>query len=33
MIDTWLKNDLKNIFATHPVAVLIDKSGDAELIR
>ena len=32
MIDTWLQNDLNNIFATHPVAVLIDESGDANFL-
>jgi len=32
MIDTWLKNDLGKIFSRHPVAVLIDESGDAEFL-
>lgn len=32
MIDTWLKNDLKLIYEKHPVAVLIDESGDAEFL-
>ena len=32
MIDTWLQNDLKSIFTTHPVAVLIDESGDAHFL-
>ncbi len=32
MIDTWLQNDLNNIFAAHPVAVLIDESGDANFL-
>jgi hypothetical protein len=32
MIDTWLKNDLKSIYATHPIVVLIDESGDANFL-
>ena len=32
MIDTWLQNDLNSIFATHPVVVLIDESGDAHFL-
>jgi len=32
MIDTWLQNDLNNIFAAHSVAVLIDESGDASFL-
>lgn len=32
MIDTWLQNDLNNIFAGHRVAVLIDESGDANFL-
>ena len=32
MIDTWLQNDLNSIFATHPVVVLIDESGDAQFL-
>lgn len=32
MIDTWLQNDLNSIFTTHPVAVLIDESGDANFL-
>lgn len=30
MIDQWLKKDLQDIYEQHPVAVLIDESGDAE---
>lgn len=29
MIDIWFKNDLKSIYANHPVAVFIGESGDA----
>jgi hypothetical protein len=32
MIDAWLKRDLEQIFEKHPVAVLIDESGDAEFL-
>ncbi len=32
MIDAWLKSDLGKIFEKHPVAVLIDESGDAEFL-
>jgi hypothetical protein len=32
MIDAWLKSDLGKIFDNHPVAVLIDESGDAEFL-
>ncbi len=32
MIDTWLQNDLNSIFATHPVVVLIDESGDEQFL-
>ena len=32
MIDAWLKSDLAQIFEKHPVAVLIDESGDAEFL-
>lgn len=32
MIDSWFKNDLQNIYATHSVAVFIDESGDAEFL-
>jgi hypothetical protein len=32
MIDQWFKNDLQSIFNTHPVAVFIDESGDAEFL-
>lgn len=32
MIDVWIKTDLDKIFTTHPVAVLIDESGDAEFL-
>ena len=32
MIDIWVKEDLKNIFKEHPVAVLIDESGDAQFL-
>ncbi len=32
MIDTWLKNDLNQIYEKHPVVVLIDESGDAEFL-
>jgi hypothetical protein len=32
MIDTWLQNDLKSIFATHSVVVFIDESGDANFL-
>ena len=30
MIDVWFKKDLQNIYDTHPVAVFIDESGDAD---
>ena len=29
MIDQWFKNDLRDIYKQHPVAVFIDESGDA----
>ena len=32
MIDTWIKSDLGLIYKNHPVAVLIDESGDAEFL-
>jgi len=32
MIDAWLKSDLEQIFNKHPVAVLIDESGDVEFL-
>jgi len=32
MIDQWFRNDLKNIYATHNVAVFIDESKDAEFL-
>jgi hypothetical protein len=32
MIDGWLKDDLERIFEQHPVAVLVDVSGDAEFL-
>jgi hypothetical protein len=32
MIDQWFRNDLKNIYDTHNVAVLIDESKDAEFL-
>ncbi|MBN1546920.1 MAG: PglZ domain-containing protein [Syntrophaceae bacterium] len=32
MIDTWFKNDLEKVYETHPVAVFIDESGDAEFL-
>ena len=32
MIDIWFKNDLQSIFETHPIAVFIDESGDAEFL-
>ena len=32
MIDAWLKSDLGKIFDNHPVAVLIDESGDTEFL-
>ena len=32
MIDSWFKKDLQNIYDTHPVAVFIDESGDAEFL-
>jgi len=32
MIDMWFKNDLRDIYASHSVAVFIDESGDAEFL-
>ena len=32
MIDQWFKNDLRDIYARHSVAVFIDESGDAEFL-
>lgn len=32
MIDTWFKDDLKNIFSQHAVAVFIDESGEADYL-
>jgi len=32
VIDQWFKKDLQNIYDTHPVAVFIDESGDAEFL-
>jgi hypothetical protein len=32
MIDVWFKKDLQNIYDTHPVAVFIDESGDADFL-
>ena len=32
MIDNWVKKDLEQIFASHPVVVFIDESGDAEFL-
>lgn len=32
MIDSWLQSDLDRIFASHPVAVLIDESDDAAFL-
>lgn len=32
MIDSWFKKDLQSIYDTHPVAVFIDESGDAEFL-
>lgn len=32
MIDQWFKNDLRDIYASHSVAVFIDESGDAEFL-
>lgn len=32
MIDQWFRNDLKDIYATHNVAVFIDESKDAEFL-
>ena len=30
MINTWFKNDLKDIYEQHAVAVFIESFGDAE---
>lgn len=32
MIDVWFKKDLQSIYDTHPVAVFIDESGNAEFL-
>lgn len=32
MIDMWFKNDLRDIYASHSVAVFIDESGDAQFL-
>ncbi len=32
MIDSWVKNDLRDIYEQHTVAVFIDESGDAEFL-
>lgn len=32
MIDMWLKKDLRDIYASHSVAVFIDESGDAQFL-
>jgi hypothetical protein len=32
MIDQWFKNDLRDIYASHSVAVFIDESGDAQFL-
>lgn len=32
MIDQWFKNDLRDIYEQHTVAVFIDESGDAEFL-
>ena len=32
MIDMWFKNDLRDIYASHSVAVFIDESGDAKFL-
>lgn len=32
MIDIWFKKDLQSIYDTHPVAVFIDESGDADFL-
>ncbi|MCK5200937.1 MAG: hypothetical protein KAR21_21435, partial [Spirochaetales bacterium] len=32
MIDIWFREDLKQIFEKHPLAVFIDESGDAEFL-
>ena len=32
MIDVWFRRDLGTIFEKHPVAVVIDESGDAEFL-
>ena len=32
MIDIWFKNDLRDIYEQHTVAVFIDESGDAEFL-
>ena len=32
MIDLWFKNDLRDIYASHSVAVFIDESGDAQFL-
>ena len=33
MIDTWIKNDLERIYEKHPVAVLIDESGELAFLH
>lgn len=33
MIDTWLKNDLQDIYEQPAVAGFIDESGDAEFTK
>jgi hypothetical protein len=32
MIDQWFKNDLRDIYVSHSVAVFIDESGDAQFL-
>ena len=32
MIDIWFRHDLRDIYASHSVAVFIDESGDAEFL-
>jgi len=32
MIDIWFKKDLQDIYNSHPVAVFIDESCDAEFL-
>lgn len=33
MIDTWIKNDIEHIYEKHPIAVLIDESGELAFLH